>query len=341
VAASSAGRVAFTLPAPVSIRTGQTANVPFMDASLPAERIWWVQDLGARNPLQAVRLRNTTGHVLPDGLATVYGADGAEAGGFLGDAEIRAVAPGESRILAFARDRDVALSSASAGSERPVKVEMQRGVVVVGTLRQEESALAVDPHGAKGRLVVDLPRRPGATPRFAVASEGDFGLRHEAMLEGGATTLRFTWEREGRSELPLFDQGLGNPVLLRWRDVDVEQSLRRLPGGPGTLEALRTVLERLPAAAPGRATLAAVVQDMAQARQLLDAVRTAIRQYGLAEQVLARARSAAEDRTGPAREEARQRLNRASQEVERLGAAADTAWEAWQRGVQALLARAG
>jgi hypothetical protein len=341
VAASSAGRVAFTLPAPVSLRSGETANLPFLDASLPAERLWWVQDLAARNPLQAVRLRNTSGAVLPDGLATVYGAVGAEAGGYLGDAEIRAVAPGESRILAFARDRDVLLSAANARSESPVRVELRRSLVVVGTVRREEVALAVDPHGATGRLVVDLPRRAGATPRFAVAAEGDFGLRHEALLDGSATTLRFTWEREGRQEIPLWDAGLGDPVLLRWRDIDLEQSLRRLPGGPGSLETLQTVLERLPAEAPGRAALAGVVQSLAETRRLLDAARAAIRQYFAAEAVLTRARAAAEDRTGPEREEARRRLNQASLAAERAGATADAAWEAWQRAVQELLARTG
>ena len=53
------------------------------------------------------------------------------------------------------------------------------------------------------------------------------------------------------------------------------------------------------------------------------------------------ARAAAEDRTGPEREEARRRLNAASLAAERAGAAADAAWEAWQRQVQAVLARTG
>ena len=338
-AASSAGRVAFTLPAPVSIRTGETANVPFLDTALPAERLWWVQDLNARNPLNAVRLRNAAGSTLPDGLATVYGAGGAEAGAFLGDAELRAVAPGEARLLAFARDRDVQLSAASASNERPVGISLRPGVLVVATLRSEETALAVDPHGARGRVVVDLPRRSGMQPRFAVASEGDFGLRHEAMLEGSATTLRFTWERPGSTELPLWDSGLGDPTLLRWREVEVEQSLRRLPGGPGTLETLTTILQRLPAEAPGRDKLAALLPAMRQARQLLDSARTAIRGYATAEAALARARAAAEDRSGAAREEARRRLNEASLAAERAGTTADAAWEAWQRGVQALLAQ--
>jgi hypothetical protein len=51
VAEASAGRVALALPEPVSIRSGETANVPFLDVRLPAEPIWWVQDLAARHPL--------------------------------------------------------------------------------------------------------------------------------------------------------------------------------------------------------------------------------------------------------------------------------------------------
>jgi hypothetical protein len=37
---SSIGCVAFTLPAPVTVLSGETANVPFLDERLPAERVW-------------------------------------------------------------------------------------------------------------------------------------------------------------------------------------------------------------------------------------------------------------------------------------------------------------
>lgn len=342
--ASAAGRVAFALPNPVTVRSGETANLPFLDATLPAERLWWVQDLSARNPLSALRLRNTSGHTLPDGLATLYGAEGPEAGAFLGDAEIRAVAPGETRLVGFARDRDLRLSAAQASGERPAGATFRRGVVVLRVVVRQEAALALDPGGAPdaGRgagMVVDLPRRPGFTPRFTVAAEGDFGLRHEVVLDGGPQTLRFAWEQETSRELPVWDAGLGDPVLLRWRDIDVEQSLRRLPGGPATLENLRTTLERLPAEAPGRDRLAAVAERMAELRGLLDAARTAIRGYRTAEAALARARAAAEDRSGAEREEARRRLNAASLAADRAGTAADAAWDGWARAAQDLLAR--
>ncbi|MFC7475319.1 DUF4139 domain-containing protein [Dankookia sp. GCM10030260] len=340
-AQASPGRVAFTLPAPVSLRGGETANLPFIDAGLPAERIWWVQDLAARSPLNALRLTNTTGHVLPDGLAAVFGMAGAEAGTWLGDAELRAVAPGEARIIAFARDREVRLTATQSATEQPAKVELRRGLVVIGTRRSEETALAIDPHGARGRLVLDLPRRPGAAPQFPVVAEGDFGLRTEAMLDGTAATLRFAWVREGRQEVPLWDAGLGDPVLLRWRGIDLEEAMRRLPGGPGSLETLQAVLEQLPAEAPGRAALAGIVASLAEARQLLDAARGAVRAAAIAEAALGRARAAAEDRSGAAREAARRALNEASLAAERTGAAADAAWDSWQRAAQAVLARTG
>ncbi|WP_043341586.1 DUF4139 domain-containing protein [Belnapia moabensis] len=336
-AESTAGRVAFTLPSPVSVRGGETANLPFLDARLPMERVWWVQETEARNPLNAVRLRNAGGAVLPDGLAAVFDAKGA----YLGDAQLRALQSGEQRLLAFARDRDVAMTSSAASAERPVGVELRRGVVVLASILREEVALAVDPRGARGRMVLDLPRRVGAKPLFTIVAEGDFGLRTETVLEGTPTTLRFAWERDGRTEVPILDQGLGDPVLLRWREIDVEASLRRLPGGAGSLETLRSVLQRLPPDAAGRPALEAVVAGLGEARRLLDTARAAIRQYATAEAALGRARAAAEDRSGAEREEARRRLNQASLAAERAGAAADTAWEAWQRQVSEVLTKTG
>lgn len=338
-AEASAGRVAFVLAEPVTIRAGETANVPFLDVRLPAERVWWIQDLNARYPLQAVRIRNASPHTLPDGLATVYGAEGPEAGVFLGDAEIRAMPAGDGRILAFARDRDVQFSQAGSTTERPTRIALRRGFVSIETLRREETAIAIDPRGARGTLVIDVPRRSGADPRFTIVSQGDFGLRHEVVLDGSAQTLRLPFERTVRQDIPLYDTSLGEPMLLRWQQFDVEQNLRRLPGGPGTMERLQDLLARAPENVPGRTDLAAVVEAMGDLRRLLDEARLRARTYRTADQALARARQAAEDRTGPEQQEARRRLNQASREADAAGTAADQAWEAWQRGVVALLQR--
>ncbi len=343
LAAASPGRVAFTLEAPVSLRNGETANLPFADVSLVAERLWWIQDTTSRHPLQAVRLVNSSGMTLPGGLATVYGmgSTGAEAGGYLGDAEIAALPARDMRIIAFARDQDVLITQSQERRERPTSIALRPGVLRVSYLVEDVVLMAIDPRGARGRLVVDLPARPGAKPDFAVSAEGSFGLRHETVLERNPTTLRLPFQTARQRDIPLWDSGLGDPGFLSWRDVDVEREARRLPGGPGTLETLRDLLATMPDGLEGRAALARLTEEMATQRRLLDEFLSARRASLTANAALDRARAAAEDRTGAARDDARQALNRASEAAEQRGAAADTAWEAWRRGVQALLARGG
>ena len=339
------GRIAFTLPEPLSLRGGETANIPFLDAGVPAERVWWVQDAEARFPLAALRLRNDTGRTLPAGLATVYGATGAEAGSFLGDAQLATLPPGDSRVIAFGRDRDVQLSSRTSRTERSTGIRFERNRVIRDFDRIEEVAFAIDPHGAKGRMLIDLKRRPEMEPVFEAVSVGGDSLRHEAVLDGSATTLRLAFRQPAHQPIPLWDPGLGDPTLLPWRSLDLNADLSRLPGGPlngpGSLERLREILADLPEGATGRADLAGLVDALAEQRRLLGVFQAAAREAGLAEASLARARAAAEDRSGQAREQARAQLNRASQEAERAGQAADAAWATWQKGVQALRARTG
>ncbi|NBS43110.1 MAG: hypothetical protein EBT34_05140, partial [Acetobacteraceae bacterium] len=334
---AAAGRVAFSLEQTVTLRSGETANLPFLDLNLPAERLWWVQDLAATRALQALRFRNTSNHVLPDGLVTVY--DGAGAPSFLGDAELRALSPDDQRLIAFARDRDLRLSSQNSSRDEITRITLRRGFISLDAKRIEETAIAIDPRGARGVMVIDAPRRPGATPRFTVAAEGEFGLRHEILLEAAPKTIRLGYERDQRQDVPLWDQGLGDPLLLQAAQFDLEASLRRLPGGPGSVERLQEILDRTGADVPGRDVLASTITALQELRVLLDAARLAAREARSADQALTRARQAVEDRSGGEQQAARQRLNAASREAEAKGAASSRAFEAWQRAVVALLQR--
>lgn len=337
VAEAVAGRVAFTLADPVTVRAGETANLPFLDVRIPADRVWWVQGLSARNPLQAVRLRNTTPHALPAGLVTLFGA--AESGGFLGDAELRLMPPGEQRMLAYARDREVLLNATRSEEQAPTRVDLRRGAVQVAIRNLHSVRLAVDSRGARGLMLVDLPARRGETPRFTPVAEGDFGLRVEVSLDGQPATLSWQWERTATQTIALWDQALPEPLPPLWREA--ERELDRLPGAANRLDALRNLLARLPADAPGREALAGLVEDFAEARRLMDAFRAASRAYATAEAALNRARRAVEDRTGAERERARGELNAASVAAERAGAAADAAWIAWRSAAQRVASRGG
>jgi hypothetical protein len=334
-AQAAAGRVAFTLERPVTLRSGETANLPFLDLSLPAERVWWVQNLWTARPLQALRFRNTSNHVLPDGLVTVFDGDGAPS--FLGDAELRALSPGDQRLIAFARDRDVRLSSQSIDQFEPTRFSLRRGFMTVEAKSIIGTVVTIDPLGASGVMVIDLQRPTGATPRFPVAAEGAFGLRYETQLEATPKTIRLDFELTQSQDIALWDQGLGDPLLLQPAQFDLEASLRRLPGGPGSVERLQEILARTGADVPGREVLTTTITALQQIRTLLDAARLAAREARSADQALARARQAVEDRTGGEQQAARQRLNAASREAEAKGAASSRAFEAWQRAVIALL----
>ncbi|MCE2760241.1 MAG: DUF4139 domain-containing protein [Acetobacteraceae bacterium] len=334
-AQAAAGRVAFTLERPVTLRSGETANLPFLDLSLPAERVWWVQNLWTARPLQALRFRNTSNHVLPDGLVTVFDGDGAPS--FLGDAELRALSPGDQRLIAFARDRDMRLSSQSVDQFELTRFNLRRGFMTFTAKTIDETVVTIDPRGASGVMVIDLPRRHGATPRFPVVAEGDFGLRFETQLEAAPKTIRLGFERTESQDIALWDQGLGDPLLLQPAQFDLEASLRRLPGGPGSVERLQETLSRTGADVPGRDVLASTITALQQIRVLLDSARLAAREARSADQALTRARQAVEDRTGGEQQAARQRLNAASREAEAKGAASSRAFEAWQRAVVALL----
>jgi len=303
-AEASLGRVAFVLAAPVTIAAGETANVPFLDLRLPAERVWWVQDLAARHPLQALRLRNAAEHPLPPGLATVYGRQGAEADGFLGDAQLPGMPAGAVRLLAFARDQGVQLGVARDDRSTPTVVAFRRGAVEVSVVARHRLRLSVEGGEARGTMLLDLPARPGETPQFTPEAEGDFGLRVALRLQGRPAEHAWEWERSSTRLIRLWDPSLPEPLPPIWRDLALERDTARLPGGGDRAAALREVLEQLPAEAAGRAELAALIAAHDEAMRLMDLFRAAARAHAAAEAALARARRALEDRSGAEREAA-------------------------------------
>jgi len=328
------GRLAYRLPVPISLSAGATANFLFLDNALPAERVWWMPVLHSTHPLNALRLQNATASPLPDGLAALFGPTG-----YLGDAELRWLPPGQNRLLGYARDRTILSTAQDHRSETPIAAANRRTAVEVTMSVREETAIAIEPAGAKGSLLIDLPRRSGAEPRFATIAQGDFGLRVEATLSGMPTTLRYAWEHRKILSLPLWEPALGDPMRLDWRGFDLEAKHAALPGGAATLDRLTKLLRDLPPDASGRAGLEQTILLLQRVQQRLDAARGAVARARVTSLALERARQAAEDRSGPAREEARRQLNAASLAAEEAGRAADTAWLAWRSAVEMVLER--
>jgi hypothetical protein len=95
----------YRFPAKVSLASGHTMMVPFVDREIPVARTWLYQpDTAARRPLAAVQMRNDGETGLPEGIVTAY--DGAADGSmnFVGDAQLPLLPKGALKFVTFALD---------------------------------------------------------------------------------------------------------------------------------------------------------------------------------------------------------------------------------------------
>ena len=225
---------------------GETANLPFLDARAAGRAP--VVGAGPRRAQPAAggpaaqRVRRTC---CPTASPTVYGAAGAEAGRLPRRCrDPRRGAGGEPPARLRARPRRAAVQRASRPARTAGRHRLRAAALsLIGTLRREETALAVDPRGAQAAgwccrpaAPARLRRRASRSPRRAISACGT-----RRVLDGTPTTLRFAWEREGRSGDPALGcRASATRCCCAGASVDVEREPRRLPGGPGTLETLRT-----------------------------------------------------------------------------------------------------
>ena len=158
----------FRLPGPVVLGAGQTATLPILDRSVPASRVWLVQE-GRPHPLAAVRLVNDTGASLPAGMLTLYdlGADAA----FAGNARLGGVPTGGSRLLAFAEDLRTGVDWRTARATTLASLTAAAGVLHIQ--RRERTTLRITltaPPTESRVLLLEIPRRDDST----LVAEGAF-----------------------------------------------------------------------------------------------------------------------------------------------------------------------
>jgi len=96
----------YTVPN-VTLPRQKSAMLPIITDSIEVERLSIYNAAVLRtNPLNGVRLKNTTGKHLLQGPVTVL-----DKGGYSGDARIDNVPPGQERLLSYGIDLDVAVDA--------------------------------------------------------------------------------------------------------------------------------------------------------------------------------------------------------------------------------------
>ena len=98
-AEEAATQLLYRFPAKLSLATGHTMMVPFVDREVTATRAWLYQpETSARRPLAAVRVRNDGDSGLPAGIVTAYDASMDGDVNFVGDAQLPLIAQGSAQV---------------------------------------------------------------------------------------------------------------------------------------------------------------------------------------------------------------------------------------------------
>jgi hypothetical protein len=238
---------AYTLTEPITIRKNESALVPILQTKIDSERVtlWSPQE---PTPLRALWIANTSNLTLDRGSFTVI-----ENGSFGGEGLLDAIHPAEKRLLSYAVDQAVRVTTEGAqSSNRITSITAAKGVLVMHSTETAEITYVVRNAAPEARMVVlEHPVRPGyvldaslkpaeTTPaayRFRVpASAGETVRLHVAETFPGATTYQLTDADEDQIALIVKQSGQNaqleaalQPVLAaRRRSADADDAVRKI-----------------------------------------------------------------------------------------------------------------
>lgn len=205
----------YRLPVPVDLPAGRTLSVPFIDAELSAERISLFQpESGSVHPISTLKLGNETQASLPPGIVTIYAPDEE---GYAGDAQLPGMSAGESRMVSFAADRKVEVTTDVGREETVYRASLAEGVLRATRITRATTIYTIDgAEDAPRTVVVEHPRRQGW--RFSSdALEENTPTHHRLRVEideGGSAEITATAERTEMESIALVDAD--TDALLYW-----------------------------------------------------------------------------------------------------------------------------
>ena len=203
-------QVSYRFPMPVNVMAGMSLSVPIVQAEIPIARSAFYQPtVDARYPLASIELRNATSAMLPGGMVTMYESDG-KTGNFVGDSQLTAVHPGDSRFLSFAIDQKVTVQAEQQQREDIKRISVDRGVVTTETVERRTTTFELRSAGTTNtNAIVELPRLVGWTllpPTDPGVDVRQSGNRHRVTLPLGAAPVKsysLVQERTASSKVDL------------------------------------------------------------------------------------------------------------------------------------------
>jgi hypothetical protein len=227
-AEEAATQLLYRFPGKLSLATGHTMMVPFVDREVTAARTWLYQpDTSARRPLAAVRVRNDSDSGLPAGIVTTYDASADGDVNFVGDAQLPLLPRGAVKFVTFALDAKTDIRREDKGVLRTVLGKAVNGVLTLTTRSRHTIAYEVTAPADEGReIVVEEPRIDGWKPTAESkdVEETPTRFRHKIIAAKGQTTkATLSIERIDSETVALTSLG-AEAILARIRGLQTESA---------------------------------------------------------------------------------------------------------------------
>lgn len=270
----AATQLLYRFPAKLSLATGHTMMVPFIDREIEMKRIWLYQpDIATNRPLAAVQLKNDGASALPAGLVTAFETSADGSTGFVGDALLPLMPKDATRLATFALDTKTAIRREDRGVVRTALGKALNGTLTVQTRSRRVIDYEVTtPPDEDREIVVEEARVAGWTPVAGAngLEETPTRYRHTISAPKGQTTkASFTTERLDSERVILTDLDVGD-MLVRIRGLQNESASLK-----DTIARLTTLVEETNKTRAQRNRLEAernkIVQDQERLRSNLDA----------------------------------------------------------------------
>ena len=245
---------AYKLTEPITIRKNESALVPILQTKIDSERVtlWSAQEPA---PLRALWITNTSDLTLDRGSFSII-----ENGEFGGEGLLDPIHPKEKRLLSYAVDQAVRVSTEDAkNASRVIAVTAAKGVLKLRSSQTAEVTYVVHNAAPEARtVVVEHPVRAGyaldeglkaaeTTPdayRFRVAAAGGETVRlHVGETFPGEASFTLTEADDDDFATILNEAGhnarveaLLQPVLAaRRKESDAEDAVKRIEARLGAL----------------------------------------------------------------------------------------------------------
>jgi len=200
---------AYNIAIPVTLPRQQAAMIPIVAQDIGGDKVLlYNADTDPKFPLDAVRLRNTTGLHLKGGPVTLF-----DGGTYAGDARMEDVSPGETRLISYAVDLSVQGSKdMRGGGIVQTSLYLHRGVLSITRSERMEALYQFKSQAAGPRtLVVEQPFQGGTVlvqPAKADERTPDVYRFDLPILPGKTAALTVITERPLYSNITLIDSDL-------------------------------------------------------------------------------------------------------------------------------------